>query len=108
MEEQSATYTGASQRQSGLMMLILAEVVRYPELQETLQVPFHMVAHYGRIITRYQEEGRLRPGEPVLAIGALLGPVIVNTMLRSAATNLPIPPLDVETHVDHFLHGSAA
>jgi len=62
---------------------------------------------YGRLITRYQQEGRLRPGEPMLAVGALLGPVIINTMLRVSAAGLPIPPFDVEAHVDHFLHGYA-
>lgn len=57
---------------------------------------------------RYQAEGRLRPGEPVLIVGALLGPVIINTMLRSANTELPIPPSDLAVHVKNFLHGYAA
>lgn len=101
-------YAGASQRQSGLMMLIMAEVARYPELQEALQVPFRIVAHFGRTISRYQQEGRLKPGEPVLVVGALLGPVLVNTLLLSVATSLPIPPIDAEAHVDRFLQGHAA
>ena len=101
-------YSEASPRQSGLMLLIMAEVVRYPELRETMQVPFTLVSRFGHIIVRYQEEGRLRPGEPVLVVGALLGPVIINTMLRSANTDLPIPPIDLAVHVENFLHGYAA
>lgn len=85
----------------------MAEAVRYPELQETLQVPFRMVSHFGRILTHYQQAGQLRPVEPILLVGALLGPVIVNAMLRTAATSLPIPPIDVDAHVDHFLSGYA-
>lgn len=101
------TYAGASQRQSGLIMLIMADAVRYPELQETLQVPFRMVGQFGRILTHYQQAGQLRPVEPILLVGALLGPVIVNAMLRAAAASLPVPPIDVDAHVDHFLSGYA-
>jgi hypothetical protein len=61
--------------------------------------------HFGRIITRYQEEGQLREGDPILIVGALLGPVIVNTMLRSADALQIIPPIAVETHVERFLGG---
>jgi AcrR family transcriptional regulator len=100
-------YAGASQRQSQLMMLIMAEVARYPELRETLQVPFALVSQFGRIIAQYQQAGKLRAGPTLLMVGALLGPVIVNTLLRSAETGLPVPPIDVEAHVDHFLHGYA-
>ena len=100
-------YSEASPRQSALMMLVMAEVVRHPELRETIQVPFMLVSRFGQIIVRYQAEGRLRPGEPVLIAGALLGPVIINTMLRSANTDLPIPPIDLVAHVETFLHGHA-
>lgn len=100
-------YAGASQRQSGLMLLILAEVARYPELRETMQVPSALVTRFGEIIARYQAAGRLRVGEPLLVVGALLGPVIINTLLRSTETGLDIPPLDVEAHVDGFLSGYA-
>ena len=102
---QPLAFTGASQRQSGLILLIMAEVARYPELRETLQVPFTLVTRFGAIIARYQETGKLRPGEPVLVVGALLGPVIVNTLLRSAETGLAVPTLDAEAHVARFLSG---
>ncbi|MCB8983763.1 MAG: TetR/AcrR family transcriptional regulator [Ardenticatenaceae bacterium] len=101
------TYAEAAHRQSGLMMLILSEVARYPELQEAMQVPFMLVSRFGQIVAQYQKEGRLQPGEPLLVVGALLGPVIVNTMLRSAETGLPIPPIDLPVHIERFLHGYA-
>ena len=75
------TYAEAAHRQSGLMMLILSEVARYPELQEAMQVPFMLVSRFGQIVAQYQTEGRLQSGEPLLVVGALLGPVIINTML---------------------------
>lgn len=100
-------YHSATPRQSRLMLLIMAEIARYPELRETLQIPYRLVARFGDIIARYQAAGRLRPGEPILVVGALLGPVIVNTMLRSADTDLPVPPIDVTTHIERFLAGYA-
>lgn len=101
------TYAEASHRQSALMLLIMSEVARHPELRETMQVPFTLVSHFGAIVARYQAEGQLRAGEPLLVVGALLGPVIVNTMLRSAATGLPIPPIELQAHVEQFLYGYA-
>ena len=100
-------YAEAAHRQSALMLLIIAEVARYPELRETMQVPFMLISRFGKIVARYQEEGRLHSGEPLLVVGALLGPVIVNTMLRSAETSLPIPPIDLRIHIERFLHGYA-
>lgn len=99
------TYITASSRHSSLMMLIMAEVARYPELRDTMQVPFMMISRYSGILAQYQAEGRLRPGEPVLVVGALLGPVIVNTMLHTAGTGLPIPLIDAAAHVERFLEG---
>jgi AcrR family transcriptional regulator len=98
-------YHSATPRQSQLMLLIVSDMARYPDLRETLQIPFQMVREFGRIITRYQEEGQLREGDPILIVGALLGPVIVNTMLRSADALQIIPPIAVETHVERFLGG---
>lgn len=100
-------YAGASQRQSTLILLILAEVARYPELRETMQIPYLLVSQFGGIVAQYQQEGKLRPGEPLLVVGALLGPVVVNAMLRMADTGLPIPPIDADAHVAHFLRGYA-
>ncbi len=100
-------YSEASPRQSQLMMLIMADAIRYPELRETMRVPFGTVAHFGAIIARYQAEGKLQPSDPTLIVGALVGPIVINTMLRSAESDLPVPTIDLQTHVHHFLHGYA-
>ena len=100
-------YQGASPRQSQLLLFIMGEMVRYPELRETLQVPFRLVSKFSQLIVRYQQEGDLKAGEPLLIVGAFLGPVMLNTMLRSADPDLPVPPLDLAVHVNRFLDGYA-
>lgn len=100
-------YTSASYRQSNLIMLIMAEMTRYSELGTLMQVPLMLVSRFGDIIARYQQEGRLRPNDPLLVVGTLLGPVIVNRMLRSTAPDLPIPEIDAVKHVELFLEGLA-
>jgi AcrR family transcriptional regulator len=98
-------YCGATPRQSQLMLIIMAEMARYPELKESLQVPYRLIMRFGRLIARYQEEGVLQSGDPILIVGALLGPVIVNTMLRSADPTLNISPIDRVEHIKRFLEG---
>ncbi len=89
-----------------LFPLILAEMVRYPELRETMRVPHEQIKTFGAIIGRYQADGVIRAGDPVLMVTTLLGPAIVNNMLRSANPELAIPPLDVADLVDRFLKGN--
>ncbi len=98
-------YHDATPRHSQLFSLIMSEIVRYPELRDTLRVPYQMINKFGPMITRYQKEGQLREGEPILIAGALLGPVIINSMLRSANPDFSVPAIDLELHVERFLAG---
>lgn len=100
-------FSEASPRQSQLMLLILAEAVRFPELRDAMQVPFALFAHMGGVIAHYQSVGQLRSGDPLLVAGALLGPLVINRLLRTAGSELPIPPIDLTAHVENFLHGYA-
>ncbi|MCO5182718.1 MAG: TetR/AcrR family transcriptional regulator [Anaerolineae bacterium] len=98
-------YHSATPRQSQMMLLIVSDMARYPELRETIQIPFEMVATFSQIIMRYQAEEQLREGDPFLCVQALLGPVIVNTMLRSADAAMRVPMIDLQEHVARFLSG---
>ena len=40
-----------------MMLLIVSDMARYPDLRETIQIPFEMVAAFSQIIMRYQAEG---------------------------------------------------
>lgn len=98
-------YFNVSAHQSKLFPLIVSEMARYPELRETMKAPHSIVIMFGEIIARYQQDGALKAGNPILIVTSLLGPVIVNTMLRAANPDLNLPLIDLELHVESFLHG---
>ncbi len=103
------SHSGVTAAHAGrLFPLIMAEMVRYPELRETMRVPHEQIKLFGGIIARYQADGVIRAGDPVLMVTTLLGPAIVNNMLRSANPELEMPPLNVPDLVDRFLNGNLA
>ncbi|MEM9773493.1 MAG: TetR/AcrR family transcriptional regulator [Chloroflexota bacterium] len=102
------SYSKISIHQSKLFPLIVSEMVRYPELKETMKTPHEIVQMFGKIISLYQANGELKNGVPILMVLNLLGPIIVHTMLNSANPELNLPPLDVDEHIERFLYGNTA
>ena len=100
------SYSKVSVHQSRLFPLIVSEMVRYPELRETMKVPHEIVQMFAQIIGRYQADGLLRDGPPMLMVMNLLGPIIVHTMLSAANPELNLPPMDLDEHIERFLHGN--
>ncbi|MDJ0757401.1 MAG: helix-turn-helix domain-containing protein [Ardenticatenaceae bacterium] len=98
-------YDRSTGRDIDLFPQIFSEMVRYPELKGTLAGPFSLISNFGKLITRYQSEGKLREQHPLHTVGALLGPLIINKMLRNADPDIPIPPIDLEAHIDQFIDG---
>ena len=99
-------YLDVSLHQAKLFPLIVSEMVRYPELRETMKAPHSVIVMFGEIMARYQQDGLLKEGDPVLAVTQLLGPIIVNTMLRSANPELDMPPIELDELVDRYLNGN--
>ncbi len=98
-------YQAAAEKYGQFFYLMLSEIPRYPELTEILDEPFTMIAHIGQLIARYQAEGILKPEHPMHAVAGLLGPIITVNVIRAAAPNAPLPPLDLSAHVAGYLHG---
>ena len=88
-----------------LFPLIFSEMARYPELRDVLLETITSVQKLGEIMARYQAEGVLRYEHPLHTIGALLGPLVVNNMLRNAQLEGFVPPIDFVEHVRQFLAG---
>ena len=88
-----------------LFPIILSEMARYPELQDALKAPVSMMGKIGEVVAKYQELGVLKKEEPMSFVASLLGPLIVNTMIRRANPNLPLKPIDLHAHINHFLNG---
>lgn len=96
----------ASARQHGQFFYsFLAEVPRHPELAELLESPLDMFSNIGQLLARYQSEGILRREHPFHAIAALLGPLMVITMLRRTTDRFEAPPINSDDHVRAFLRG---
>jgi AcrR family transcriptional regulator len=92
--------------QYGQFMLVLApEMHRRLELTEAIARPMEIMQIIGRLLLRYQEAGVLRAEPPLHAVAALLGPLIYFAMMCETVYAEPIPPIDLEQHVTHFLEG---
>ena len=98
-------YEETSTKDSQLFPLIISEIARYPELRQTLDVPMSIILKLSKLIEKYQNAQLLKSEDPLTTAIALLGPIILSKMLRSANVKLPIPIPDLTSHVDFFIAG---
>ncbi|MEZ4661233.1 MAG: TetR/AcrR family transcriptional regulator [Caldilineaceae bacterium] len=96
--ETNATY-------GDIIAIILIELPRNPDLQGALDTPWRNVQGIIKIIQQYQTQGLLKHESPLAAISALIGPIMINQMFRSANLAMPVPAIDPRTHVESFLYG---
>lgn len=90
----------------GLFFLtMISEIPRMPELADLMDSPLGPVGNVGQLLVRYQTEGVLVEEHPMHAISAVIGPIILNQMLRTSRPDMATPPLDLAAHVARFLHG---
>ncbi len=82
-----------------------SEITRFPELKDALNAPLGIVAEIAHLLERYQAEGVLRSENPFQAAGALLGPLVINTMLRKAQVMNVDQPVDLDEHVTAYIYG---
>lgn len=98
-------YFTFAERHGEFFPIIVSEMTRYPELQSVMDAPMELIAAVSGLIKRYQETGVLEEENPFLAVTALLGPLIVNSMVRKGKPDVPLPLPDLQTHVRCFLNG---
>ncbi|MDX1414727.1 MAG: TetR/AcrR family transcriptional regulator [Candidatus Promineifilaceae bacterium] len=98
-------YQETAEEKGQFIYTIILEVQRYPELEEAVAKPVEMFKRIGQLLARYQEEGVLKQEHPMQALAGLLGPLIATNIMRSAAKDIPFPPLDLAAHVQFFLNG---
>lgn len=98
-------YQGTAEKSGRFFYTMLLEIPRHPELTDILDLPIGMISEVGQLVVRYQEEGILTQENPLFAVSALLGPLMAANLIREASTDIPLPPLDLPTHVAHFLDG---
>lgn len=88
-----------------IVAIILIELPRYPELRDLLRTPWKNLQGIVGLLQEYQRTGMLNEESPLTALGALIGPIMVNQMLRRANGGLPVPAIDPQAHVAAFLNG---
>jgi len=98
-------YQDSAVKHGGFITALFSEMSRHPELVDSIDAPLNIFMAMGEIIARYQEEGALQKEPPLQILAVLLGPVMYIAMMRKAIRQNPLPPLDLSTHVTHFLDG---
>lgn len=91
-------------RRGKLILEMMVELPRRPELHDVAAIPFQGVAQITALLERYQAEGRLRGKRPWEATLTLLGPVVVHGAFEGLDPLLPAT-LEPQQHVDLFLRG---
>ncbi|MCB0033369.1 MAG: TetR/AcrR family transcriptional regulator [Anaerolineales bacterium] len=95
-----------SAEKSGLFFYtILIEAARHPELLQSLTMLQTRLGSVGRLLAQYQADGALKPMHPIHMLTALVGPLIALNMMQSALKGMPLPPIDLESHVANFVDG---
>lgn len=92
-----------------LLITLLAEVPRRPELAEVVRQPLAVITELLDMIRTYQQAGRLRPGPPADLLNALLGPLLVEALSERITPHGPGPrpaPPSPRQHLRSFLHGN--
>ncbi len=90
-----------------IILTILTEVPRHPELAEAVSTPLGNIQDLIKIIAQYQTQGQLKQEPPLASLSVLLGPLMMNYVFGRANPDLPIQTLDPQDYVNSFLHGRA-
>lgn len=98
-------YQDSAVKHGQLIFMLVAELPRYPDLADLLTVPLDMFTRIESLLAHYQADGILRQEHPRHAVGALLGPLLYTGTLHRVMPDDGFPPLDLQTHVTHFLAG---
>ncbi len=96
-----------------LLKIVIAESRAHPEIGRLYLD--HVIAVglpiFESLIRRGIEEGEFRPLDPALAVKAMIGPMLLAAIWKSAFEPLGAEPLDIDAHVaqhlDVFLKGLA-
>lgn len=84
---------------------VFVEMTRYPELADVEDVLADVFGKLEGLMKHYKRKGLIEPEPPRYAAMALLGPMIMTNMMRYFTNTFSGTPLDLDDHVERFLHG---
>jgi len=85
--------------------ILFSELSRAPELADSFSQPMGLFQSIVQLLSRYQADGVLKPENPLHGVASLLGPLIYFSMIAHSVGDTSLPPMDLETHIRHFLDG---
>ncbi len=99
------SYLETNEQVGVVVPLLLMEASRHPELLPVLDIAWENMGFPIRVLEHHQARGALQEGDPFTMLIALIGPLFVVGMFRGVHLELPV--IDIEGHVQAFLHGRA-
>jgi len=88
-----------------LVPSIMTEIERNPELRSMGARFRPMIMRLGEIVLRYQREGKLVKENILHTLGALLGPIVIQTIMIRNVPKIIAGKIVPEEHVERFLQG---
>jgi len=98
-------YIETNETHGNIIPILLIEMPRYPDLEGSFNRPWKNIQEIIKIIQKYQKQGQLKNESPLASLTALIGPILVDQMIRQANLKLPVPKMDPQAHVESFLLG---
>lgn len=98
-------YYGLMTQRGRVVLMLMSEVPRQPELVEIMQTPFGLMRKVSDLIARYQRDGVLVPEPPTQTFLALLGPLFLGGILGYLDPQTSLESIDPAQQVAHFLQG---
>jgi len=98
-------YQGSVVMHEKFFASLFSEISHNPDLADSFSQPLALFRSIGELLTRYQKDGILQKENPSHAVASLLGPLIYAAMMRSALSEIAIPPIDLTEHVSRYLEG---
>lgn len=98
-------YVETNRLRGSIVPAVLVELARSKELRKPFGAALKNVGGLAAILRHHQAEGRLVDEDPLEALTALIGPLLVREMFRRAGVGRVPKGLDLKTHVRCYLAG---
>jgi len=100
-----AAYLETTRLRGAIVPALLVELARSDELRGAFGTALSNVGRITAIFQHHQAKGRLRAEEPMTAVTALIGPLMVREMFRRAGIGGGLAAIDTQAYVRAFLEG---
>jgi AcrR family transcriptional regulator len=100
-------YVRTYARHGNLVVTLLIELPRQPELRAVLEAPARNIGRLVATLDRYRADGELLAEPAQILLARLIGPLLA-TGLGAGVEGMSPPPLDASSHVRAFLEGNGA